>query len=151
MKQLLLTLAALVVICTSSMAAQQVLGLVRDDQGSPIAGVNIAIDGAPTGGVTDRSGEFGLDLDLADAHYITFTHVAYQPVMVKVTHGGPYAITMTLAVYRRPCNPRKDADCVYRLHDRRNQTRLSDRRIPTALGNDSQCLCLHRCGRRPRL
>ncbi len=99
MKQLLLTLAALAMVCSASIAAQQVLGLVRDDQGNPIAGVNIAIDGMPTGSVTDRIGGFGLDLDLASAHYITLTHVAYQPVMVKITDGGPYAITMTLAVY----------------------------------------------------
>ncbi|TFH58837.1 MAG: hypothetical protein E4G91_09255, partial [Candidatus Zixiibacteriota bacterium] len=99
MKQLLLTLAALAMICAASMAAQQVVGHVRDEQGNPIAGVNIAIDGAPTGGVTDQRGGFSLDLDLANAHYITFTHVTYQPVMVKVTHGGPYAIAMTPAVY----------------------------------------------------
>ena len=55
-----------------SMAAQQVLGLVRDDQGNPIAAVNIAVDGAPVGVVTDRKGGFSLDLDPATVHYITF-------------------------------------------------------------------------------
>jgi iron complex outermembrane recepter protein len=99
MKHLLLTLAILVTICTASMAAQQVSGTVSDERGDPIAGVNIAIDGTPTGVTTGIDGDFALTLDLASARHVTFTHVAYRPVMIKVTNADPIAVVMTPTVY----------------------------------------------------
>jgi iron complex outermembrane recepter protein len=99
MKQLLLTLAVLAMICTALMAAQQVSGTVSDDQGNPIAGVNIAIDGAPTGVTTGLDGGFALGLDFTSTRHITFTHVAYRPVMVKVMSATPIVVVMTPAVY----------------------------------------------------
>ncbi len=99
MKQLLLTLAVSVMICSVAAATQQVAGTVSDEQGGPITGVNITVDGSPTGVATGLDGSFSLAIDPSRSHTITFTHIAYQPVMINVTSAMPISVVMTPAVY----------------------------------------------------
>jgi iron complex outermembrane recepter protein len=99
MKRLLLILTILTGICNCAWSAQEITGQVKDIQGNPVAGVNVALDGTATGIATDTTGFFRLSIDLSSAHFLTFTHVAFQPVMARISGTAPLSISLTPTVY----------------------------------------------------
>ena len=99
MNKLIGVLLVIATLSSVTLGGQNVAGVVIDDSGNPIAGVNIMIDGTKAAAVSSDKGEFILDLDLTSPRFVTFSHVAYQPVMIKVTSGTPLSIKMSLATY----------------------------------------------------
>lgn len=82
-----------------ALALRRVTGVVNDQDGLPIAGVNITINGRYGGCISDDSGLFSCDLDLTASSYLTFTHVAYQPVMLKAANEGSLEVVMQQTIY----------------------------------------------------
>lgn len=99
MNKLLIVFVALMAVFNTSRGSQRVTGVVVDEQGRPIIGANVAVDGVSVGAITGEGGNFALDLDSATVKYLTFTHIGFQPVMIKVADGKSLRVTMTLTTY----------------------------------------------------
>ena len=58
-------------------------GLVTDEGGTPLAGVNIRVDNSLTGGTTDGKGEFLITGLPEGTHTLNFSYVGYEPQKYK--------------------------------------------------------------------
>jgi iron complex outermembrane receptor protein len=91
-------LFVLLLTFSTSQALQSYTGVVVDDRGRPISGVNIAVEGAASGVVTAEDGSFTLNVDPTTSRNLTFTHIGYQPVMTRLTEGKPLRVRMASAI-----------------------------------------------------
>ncbi len=92
-------LVASVLIATACLQAASLRGKVVDPAGRPIPGVNISIDGGKIGAVTDEQGNFQLDAEGPGGHDLTFTHVGFQPRMVKAFEQSNLSVELQPSVY----------------------------------------------------
>lgn len=90
MRKLLSILFALVTV--SAMAQTGVSGTVVDDQGEPLIGVSILVEGTSTGTVTDFDGNYSLIA--GDQATLVFSYLGYQTEHVAV--GGRSVINLTM-------------------------------------------------------
>lgn len=90
MRKLLSILFALVTV--SAMAQTGVSGTVVDDQGEPLIGVSILVEGTSTGTVTDFDGNYSLIA--GDESTLVFSYLGYQTEHVAV--GGRSVINLTM-------------------------------------------------------
>ena len=91
-----------ILILASSLTAATYSGKVIDDEGRPIEGVNILSDLNTVNGVTDDEGRFTLETGTSTPAYLSFSHVSYQPEMVKLRNADSredFMIVLTPAVY----------------------------------------------------
>jgi iron complex outermembrane receptor protein len=79
--------------------AETIDGVVTDADGRQLVGVNITV-----GGVhyqpTDEQGEFSIDLTDPKGKSVTFSHVGYRPIMVKIREQETMSIKLERSVYR---------------------------------------------------
>lgn len=73
----------LLLACASSWGAQ-ISGQVTDVSGNPIEGVSVLADISSLSTMTDHEGRFIIEFDSQAPTHITFSHISFQPVMVKV-------------------------------------------------------------------
>ncbi len=64
---------------------QAVVGVVSDDDGKPLAGANVVVDGTEKGGVTDASGKYTIDLGKEGDYTVTASFIGYSSVTNPVT------------------------------------------------------------------
>ncbi|MFN8240125.1 MAG: von Willebrand factor type A domain-containing protein [Bacteroidales bacterium] len=76
----LLNLAAILISFTGSL---KVKGRVTDSEGSPIAGVTVAIAGTATGTVTDINGEYTISVTDENGKLV-FTSIGYKKLTVEI-------------------------------------------------------------------
>lgn len=74
-------------------------GKVTDNAGKPVANVNLSVDGANLGEVTDSSGVFSFSIPDRNVCYATFSHISYKPNMVQLQSNGPRHIELDFAVH----------------------------------------------------
>src|SRR6478736_7824269 len=72
-------------LCCSftSMAQMQVSGTVRDENSSPLPGVNIIVKGSSSGAITDSEGRFQISVP-AGTSVLAFSFIGYVPQEVPV-------------------------------------------------------------------
>ena len=86
-------LAASAVASPQSGEATSVSGEVLDQQGEPLIGVTVGIEGKGSVAATDIDGRFTVKARQGDV--LTFSFIGYAPAKVKVTGAGPITVTMT--------------------------------------------------------
>ncbi|RXG24787.1 SusC/RagA family TonB-linked outer membrane protein [Leeuwenhoekiella aequorea] len=83
----------LMLTCYLSFAqTKSVSGTVKDDQGVPLPGVNIAIEGTTTGTQTDFDGNY--NLSATEGAVLNFSYVGFKNQKVTVTSASTYNITL---------------------------------------------------------
>lgn len=73
-----------------------ITGVVKDEQGRPIAGVTIRVKGTDNVAVTNEEGRFLLNL-VADKAIIQFSYVGYLPEEVNVTKDAEISMVLRLS------------------------------------------------------
>ena len=76
----ILIIAAATIAFTES---SNITGKVSDDQGKPLAGVNVAVKGAPTGTITDLKGNYKITVNQEDK-VLVFSFFGYATVEQKI-------------------------------------------------------------------
>jgi hypothetical protein len=71
-----------------------ITGVVTEENGAPLPGVNVVIKGTTIGTVTDGAGKFSLNVDSPDA-VLVFSFIGY--VMQEIPLGGQTVINVKLA------------------------------------------------------
>ncbi len=94
----------LVLICLPGalLEAAEFMGRVLDQEGHPIAGVNIQTDISGLKAVTDHEGFFRLEAKDTHPTSLTFSHISYQPALVRIRESvnpADIKVVMTAAVY----------------------------------------------------
>lgn len=92
-KRRLLLLALLIGYASTSWSQTRVSGLVTDDQNAPIPGVNILVQGASTGTVTDFDGNYALTVPGPDA-VLVFSSIGFHQQNVTVGTKSTINISM---------------------------------------------------------
>ena len=82
-RNLLLTLVILLGLNFAATAQLQVTGRVTGEDGDPLIGVNIAVQGTTTGTITDPEGNYELTVPGADA-VLVFSYTGFTPREVRV-------------------------------------------------------------------
>lgn len=77
--------------------ANDVQGVVLDENGEPIIGVSISIKDSKSGTVTDIDGQFILDLHGAE-NTLVFSYIGYETKEVKVTRGSSTTVILEPSV-----------------------------------------------------
>ncbi|HEX6068371.1 MAG TPA: TonB-dependent receptor [Longimicrobiaceae bacterium] len=100
LNSLLPLVALLLLVCPRPGAAQsgpQVGGVVRDEEGRPLPGVQVFSPTTRSGTLTDAEGRFALRGLPAGRFELRFTHLGYAPERVRVSESaqaGPIAVVM---------------------------------------------------------
>lgn len=89
MKTLSRYFIALFLLVCSSTWGTQILGRVTDFSGNPVEGVSVLADISALSTMTDHEGRFTITFESEAPTHITFSHISFQPVMVKVKE--PYS------------------------------------------------------------
>jgi hypothetical protein len=79
---------------------QPVKGIVKDEDGNPIPGVNIVLKGTSVGMITDASGKFEFPQNVKEGDVLVFSFIGYKTEEFGITRiaGEPISITMILDV-----------------------------------------------------
>ncbi|UCD94890.1 MAG: TonB-dependent receptor, partial [Candidatus Zixiibacteriota bacterium] len=102
MSKILFLLAFAVLIITNGLSAAGIGGRVIDREGKPIEGVNVQTDLSSLFAVTGEDGGFSIEPGEQLPSYLSFSHVSYQPRMIRVEGVGELTrleIILDLAVY----------------------------------------------------
>ena len=94
-KLMLYKLVCLVFLCLSFSGYSQnknINGMVSDDSGMPLPGVNVIIKGTSTGASTDFDGEF--NLSAATGQTLVFSYVGFKTKEVVVGNANTYNVTL---------------------------------------------------------
>ena len=59
---------------------QSVVGVVTDDDGSPLAGANVVVEGTDKGGVTDNTGKYTIDVGALGNYEVTASFIGYSSI-----------------------------------------------------------------------
>ncbi len=81
-------------------AAVPVTGLVKNEQGEPLAGVTVLVKGSKRETLTNDKGEFSIQAD--DNEVLVFTYVGYTAK--EVTVGKEHAVQVTMSVAQTDLN-----------------------------------------------
>ena len=66
---------------------QAAVGVVTDDDGKPLGGANVVVEGTEKGGVTDESGRYTIDLGKPGDYVLTASFIGYSPLTAEVKVG----------------------------------------------------------------
>lgn len=69
-----------------------ITGVVIDDDGEPLPGVSILIEGTTNGTVTDIDGKFSIDVQ--EGSFLVFSFIGFETKRVQVTSSNIYNITL---------------------------------------------------------
>lgn len=73
-------------------SARKITGKVKDEQGEPIIGANILVEGSSNGTITDMNGDFSIDAKENDMIRVSF--IGYDQQKVKVGSSSFLAVTL---------------------------------------------------------
>ena len=91
-KNILITV--LFFLCIHTCCAQYTIkGKVTDEQQNPLQGVSITIEKNLAATFSDSAGNYTLSFSSLNA-ILTFTHIGYQPVMMKIKEGNVQTVTL---------------------------------------------------------
>ena len=91
-KNILITV--LFFLCIHTCCAQYTIkGKVTDEQQNPLQGVSITIEKKLSATFSDSAGNYTLSFSSFNA-ILTFTHIGYQPVMLKIKEGNVQTVTL---------------------------------------------------------
>ena len=71
--------------CAFSFAQTTVNGVIKDDNGQPLAGINIIVVGTSTGTISDFDGNYNLTVSQDPPFTIQFSSVGFNAVTMEVT------------------------------------------------------------------
>ena len=77
---------------TKRKVVKKIKGQVKDENGEPLIGVNIAAEGATTGSITDFDGNF--TLEAAEQSTFKVSYIGYVSQTIRVTDKNDYAIVL---------------------------------------------------------
>jgi len=90
-----------ILIIASAMIAftesRTITGRVTDDQGNPLAGVNVSVKGAPTGTITDLKGNYHITVTDQDK-VLVFSLTGYSPIEQKIGDKNTINVTMKVEI-----------------------------------------------------
>ncbi|MCU0473229.1 MAG: von Willebrand factor type A domain-containing protein [Bacteroidales bacterium] len=90
-----------ILILASAMIAfiesRTITGKVTDDRGNPLAGVNVAVKGAPTGTITDLKGNYRITVNDQDK-ILVFSSSGYTTVEQKIAGKNTINVTMSTEI-----------------------------------------------------
>ena len=73
---------------------RKVEGIIVDEAGEPVIGVNVRVKGNSTlGTITDYDGKFSIDVSSKDI--LVFSYIGYKTVEMKTVAGQPINLTLT--------------------------------------------------------
>ena len=73
-------------------SAKRITGRVLDDNGEPLIGVNVHVEGTSVGSITDMDGNFILEAPVGSV--LSISYVGYTPQTVKVTGQNTYSVRL---------------------------------------------------------
>ena len=73
-------------------SAKRITGRVLDDNGEPLIGVNVHVEGTSVGSITDMDGNFILEAPVGSV--LSISYVGYTPQTVKVTGQNTYSVQL---------------------------------------------------------
>jgi len=74
----------LAVLCTGLAAQYTVSGVVNDENGDPLIGVNVLVEGTSLGTVTDLDGSYTIDV-ASDPGILVFSYLGYASQSIEVS------------------------------------------------------------------
>ena len=80
MKNRNLITSLLVLLTPIFLFGQSVVGVVTDNEGKPLDGANVVVEGTDKGGVTDESGKYTIDVGAQGTFTLTASFIGYSPV-----------------------------------------------------------------------
>jgi iron complex outermembrane receptor protein len=101
MRLIIAIFIAIILILSNSAFSFELKGKIVDTEGNPVAGVNIQSDISSLSTVSTNDGHFNLKSGDQKPTYLTFSHVSFKPVMIRLQEAGEGEINVTLepAVY----------------------------------------------------
>src|SRR5688500_11997403 len=72
---------------------RQISGTVKDEKGSPVASVTVAVKGSPASAITADDGSF--TISAKDGDILIFSSVSFETTEVKVSSSSSYAVVLT--------------------------------------------------------
>jgi iron complex outermembrane recepter protein len=63
---------------------QAVVGVVNDEEGDPLGGANVVVEGTDKGGVTDETGKYTIDIGAPGTYDITASYIGYSTLTSQV-------------------------------------------------------------------
>lgn len=73
-------------------SVKRITGRVLDDNGEPLIGVNVHVEGTSVGSITDIDGNFILEAPVGSV--LSISYVGYTPQTVKVTGQNTYSVQL---------------------------------------------------------
>jgi iron complex outermembrane receptor protein len=95
MKQKNLVLSLLAMLVFAFAGAQEISGVVVDDNSQPLSGVSIVVKGTATGAITDFDGKYAIPASIGDV--LVFSYVGFDNQQITVT-SDVQNVTMTSGV-----------------------------------------------------
>ncbi len=81
-------------LCTHFLQAQDVSGVILDDEGLPIIGANVVVPGTSIGTVTDLDGAFNLRVP-EGTNELSISYIGFQNKRLALDGSGTYNVAMT--------------------------------------------------------
>ena len=73
-------------------SAKRITGQVLDEQGEPLIGVNVLVEGTSIGAITDMDGNFSLEAPVGST--LNISYVGYTPKTLKVSGANKYSVQL---------------------------------------------------------
>lgn len=80
-------------IGTTSSKSKRITGIITDENGGPIIGASIQVEGSIGGTITDYDGKFTLD-NISEQSAFVVSYIGYTPMTVKVDKRNAYMIKL---------------------------------------------------------
>ena len=85
------------VLFSSLMFAQSVSGTVTDDNGNPLFGANVTVEGTSSGAATGADGSYSVDGVSSGTYTVTASYIGYESASVTVSVDGAETANFSLA------------------------------------------------------
>lgn len=73
--------------------AQNVSGTITDEEGSPLAGVSVLVQGTTTGVLSDADGKYSVSAKTGDV--LIFSYIAFEPQTIRVGESSTINVSLT--------------------------------------------------------
>jgi len=82
-----------IIFCTAFISAQTTSGQLLDENGNPLIGANVLVQGTSIGTITDIDGNFSINADQGDV--LVISYIGYQEQRLTVDGNGMISLSMT--------------------------------------------------------
>jgi iron complex outermembrane receptor protein len=115
--KLFINLAIILLVTVVSGNGMVLEGSIVDPEGVPIEGVNISSSIKSISGVSDKNGNFQIDISNANIRTLTFSHIGYQILVKKISD-----LTNGVVIFLEPAIYKKQSIRVTALRAERGRT-----------------------------